>query len=69
MAEALARGYGNITLRTCAHIPWNAPFYATCDFAVSEPTSAFQRYVVETEDLLLLQKYGQRVQMTANLHQ
>ena len=69
MAEALARGYGDITLRTYADVPWNAPFYATCGFVISEPDSAFQRSLVETEDRLLLQRYGRRVQMTANLSQ
>lgn len=69
MTEALARGYGDITLRTYADVPRNAPFYATCGFLIGEPDSAFQRSLVETEDRLLLQRCGRRVQMTANLSQ
>ena len=35
MAEAQHRGYDQLTLRTYAEVPWNAPFYASCGFIES----------------------------------
>lgn len=69
MVEAAARGYKNLTLRTFAEVPWNAPFYATCGFEVSEPELPFQRELAVTEDRLGLAKFGRRVQMTARVSQ
>ncbi|WP_311255897.1 GNAT family N-acetyltransferase [Microbacterium sp. ARD32] len=37
LAQARSRGHQEITLRTYADVPWNAPFYASCGFAVTEP--------------------------------
>ncbi len=64
VAEARRRGYDRITLRTFAEVPWNAPFYASCGFAETEPATAFHRRLVETERRLGLTAYGRRVQMT-----
>ncbi len=67
MAEAQHRGYDQLTLRTYAEVPWNAPFYASCGFIESEPSSDFHRdlIVVELQDGLA--RYGARIQMTAHL--
>lgn len=67
LAEGAARGYRELTLRTYADVPWNAPFYSTCGFTVTEPASGFHRALVETEDRLGLNRWGDRVQMTATL--
>lgn len=65
--EARDRGYTRMTLRTYAEIPWNAPFYASCGFLESIPETPFQRGLVETEASLGLDRYGRRVQLTAEL--
>lgn len=41
--EAKNRGLYRMTLRTFAEVPWNAPFYATCGFVESDPSSDFRR--------------------------
>ncbi|MDF2508616.1 MAG: family N-acetyltransferase [Microbacterium sp.] len=66
-AEAHNLGHRSITLRTFRDVPWNAPFYASCGFAETEPDSPFLRSLVDTETALALFKYGPRVQMTAAL--
>lgn len=60
-------GYRRVDLGTLIDVPWNAPFYASCGFIVSEPESEFHRGLIVTEDALLLSRYGRRVQMTAAL--
>jgi GNAT superfamily N-acetyltransferase len=67
LSEARERGYTRITLRTYAEVPWNAPFYASCGFLESLPETAFQRGLVDTEADLGLDRYGRRLQMTAEL--
>lgn len=66
-SEALSRGREALTLRTYRDVPWNAPFYASCGFAPSIPTSEFHRHLVEVETRLRLEQWGPRVQMTAML--
>lgn len=66
-AAASAHGHGELTLRTYADVPWNAPFYATCGFAVSEPVTPFLKSLVDVEESLGLMRHGARVQMTALL--
>ncbi|MFT4135348.1 GNAT family N-acetyltransferase [Microbacterium sp.] len=66
-AEARARGYERLTLRTFAKVPWNAPFYATCGFVETSPTTEFQLALAAHEDELGLTALGRRVQMTAKL--
>ena len=66
-SEARRRGYKRITLRTFADVPWNAPFYATCGFAESEPDTDFHRRLIEIEQELRLPLYGRRIQMTRQL--
>lgn len=67
LREAHERGYSRITLRTYAEVPWNAPFYATCGFLESLPETAFQRALIDAEAELGIDRYGRRVQMTAEL--
>jgi GNAT superfamily N-acetyltransferase len=67
LAEARERGHSRITLRTYADVPWNAPFYASCGFRVSEPDTPLLRKLVDTETALGLFRHGARVQMTAPL--
>ncbi len=62
--EARRRGYAQVTLRTFADVPWNAPFYASCGFVESAADSEFHRRLVETEKALRLEAHGPRVQMT-----
>lgn len=66
-SEAASRGHRALTLRTYRDVPWNAPFYATCGFAESAPTTAFLKQLVDVETELGLDRYGARVQMTAQL--
>lgn len=67
LAEARRRGHAEITLRTYSEVPWNAPFYASCGFVVSEPATPLLRGLVQVETDLGLFAYGPRVQMTASL--
>jgi len=67
MAEAHARGYDRLTLRTYADVPWNAPFYAKLGFAIEEPATAFHRALVAVEERLGLDHHGRRVQMGIGL--
>lgn len=67
LQEARERGYTRVTLRTYADIPWNAPFYASCGFLESIPETPFQRGLLDTETTLGLDRYGRRIQMTAEL--
>jgi len=66
-AHAAARRYSEITLRTYVDVPWNAPFYETCGFRRSEPTSPFHKRLVDVESRLGLERYGARIQMTLQL--
>lgn len=65
--EAARRGHAEMTLRTYADVPWNAPFTATVGFQPSQPATAFHRKLLEVEAGLGLDRYGRRVQMTAEL--
>lgn len=65
--EARNRGHRRITLRTYRDVPWNAPFYASCGFVVSEPDTPLLLSLIETERALGLFDHGVRVQMTAEL--
>lgn len=65
--QAAGHGFSEMTLRTYADIAWNAPFYATCGFRVTDPDTAFRRELVDVEAELGLADLGARVQMTAPL--
>lgn len=64
---ARERGYSQISLRTYADVPWNAPFYATAGFVEEEPTTAFHRSIIDTEAEYGLARYGRRVHMVVPL--
>lgn len=65
--EARARGFARLTLRTFADVAWNAPFYATCGFVETVPTTPFQHRLVEVENRLGLERHGRRILMEARL--
>jgi predicted GNAT superfamily acetyltransferase len=67
MAEAGKRGYDELTVRTYADVPWNAPFYGTCGFTETEPVTDFHRRLASLEKELGLDRYGRRIQMTVQL--
>ena len=64
---AAERGHRDLTLRTYADVPWNAPFYATCGFVESAPDAPFLRELAAEETRAGLDRWGRRVQMTAQL--
>lgn len=66
-AEATARRHSELTLRTYADVPWNAPFYASCGFVETAPDTDALRRLVAVEERLGLLQHGRRVQMTAPL--
>ena len=65
--EARRRGYWSISLRTFADVPWNGPFYARTGFVETKPATDFHKHLAEVEELIGLDLYGRRVQMTAAL--
>lgn len=67
LTESRHRGHAEITLRTYADVPWNAPFYASCGFVVTEPETPSLRDLIQVETALGLLEFGPRVQMTALL--
>ncbi|WP_309491575.1 MULTISPECIES: GNAT family N-acetyltransferase [unclassified Microbacterium] len=67
LAEARRRGHPRVSLRTYADVPWNAPFYASCGFIVTEPDTPLLRSLIRIETDLGLFEHGHRVQMTAVL--
>jgi GNAT superfamily N-acetyltransferase len=67
--QARARGYSQISLRTYADVPWNAPFYATLGFVEEEPAAPFHQSLPAIEVKHGLDRYGRRIQMTAPLTQ
>ena len=66
LEEAARRGHDRVTLRTYADVPWNAPFYARLGFVESEPETDFLRALVTVETDLGLERYGRRVQLSAD---
>jgi GNAT superfamily N-acetyltransferase len=65
--EAHLRGHKQLTLRTFADVPWNAPFYKKCGFAETEPETPFHLDLLVAEEKLGLSTLGKRVQMTLRL--
>lgn len=63
--HAQERGYAQLSLRTYADVPWNAPFYERAGFVEEEPATDFHRSLVHTEVQLGLDRYGRRAQMVA----
>lgn len=67
VAEVAKRGYGRISLRTFADVPWNAPFYARHGFRETESETDFERHLVAVEEELGLPGFGRRVLMIREL--
>ncbi|MDQ0612487.1 GNAT superfamily N-acetyltransferase [Microbacterium sp. W4I4] len=67
MSSAAERGHTEMTLRTYADVPWNAPFYASCGFTETAPETEALRRLIEVEERLGLFEHGRRIQMTASL--
>lgn len=67
MRESRSRGYSELTLRTYADLPWNAPFYLSLGFEESPPRGRFLQGLVLSERAEGLERYGRRVQMTVQL--
>lgn len=67
ITAARERGHPHMTLRTYAQLPWNAPFYASCGFVVTQPETPFQRALIDAEARMGLDRYGPRVQMAVAL--
>jgi len=67
MHEARGLGYAELTLRTYADLPWNAPFYRGLGFTETAPNCAFLMELEDAERAEGLEQYGRRVQMTAPL--
>ncbi|MBG6060065.1 GNAT superfamily N-acetyltransferase [Cryobacterium sp. MP_M3] len=65
--EALRRRFSEITLRTFAEIPWNAPFYTDCGFVETEPATAFHIDLLNAEIKAGSASYGRRIQMVCTL--
>jgi GNAT superfamily N-acetyltransferase len=62
------QGFDEVTLRTFADVPWNAPFYARHGFAVLEPEPAWMAPLRATEERIGLLRQGTRVAMVRSLH-
>ena len=67
MHAARERGHDELTLRTYAELPWNAPFYRSLGFVPSSPRGTFLLGLVEAERAEGLERFGSRVQMTVSL--
>jgi GNAT superfamily N-acetyltransferase len=65
-SESRHRGSKRVTLRTFADVPWNAPFYSTCDFIERDPDSDFLRNLLAAEQQQGL-GHGRRIQMNFDL--
>lgn len=65
--EARERGYVDLTLRTYADVAFNAPFYARLGFEESQPATAFQLALIDSENKVRLDRVGRRIQMTKPL--
>ena len=66
LRDAGERGFRAVTLRTFSDVPWNAPFYERCGFAVlAESPTAFHDHLVGVEERLGLMRAGARVLMVA----
>jgi len=68
MPDALAaRGARQVTLRTFADVPWNAPFYARHGYVVLDPLPDHLHPLAETEERMGVTSLGRRVAMVRDL--
>ena len=65
--EARWAGYDALSLCTYRDVPWNAPFYASLDFAPVERLAAYQQRLRDHEVALGLDAAGARVVMERRL--
>lgn len=66
-AEAAARGFDRVTLRTFADIAWNGPFYARLGFTELVPDPAWMAPMLDAEERIGLPQSGRRVAMVRHL--
>ena len=66
-AEAAARGFDRVTLRTFADIAWNGPFYARLGFTELVPDPAWMAPMLQAEARIGLPQAGRRVAMVRHL--
>ncbi|MGO4343350.1 GNAT family N-acetyltransferase [Pedococcus sp. 2YAF34] len=64
---AAEQGAREVTLRTFADVPWNAPFYARHGFVVLAPEPAWMAPLQEAEERVGLPRQGTRVAMVRHL--
>lgn len=64
---ASAQGFGQVTLRTFADVPWNAPFYARHGFVLLETEPPWMAPLQEAEERVGLTRQGTRVAMVRPL--
>lgn len=67
LLRARLAGAQEISLRTFAEVPFNAPFYARLGFAVTEPATPFELELLAAEERTGLAAQGRRVQMSCRL--
>jgi len=65
---AAQQGCGELTLRTFADVPWNAPFYARHGFELLEPEPEWMVPLRAAEERIGLPRQGTRVAMVRHLH-
>jgi GNAT superfamily N-acetyltransferase len=66
-AELFRCGASEVTLRTYADVPWNAPFYAQHGYVELDPLPAHLRPLADTEEQMGLPRHGRRVAMVRDL--
>jgi GNAT superfamily N-acetyltransferase len=64
--EVARRGGREVTLRTYADVPWNAPWYARHGYVVVDPPTAHAA-VLAAEERYGMRRYGARVSMRLDL--
>ena len=65
--ELARRGGREVTLRTYADVPWNAPFYARHGYVELDPLPAHLLPFAHTEERMGLPRHGRRVAMVRDL--
>ncbi len=65
--ELAGRGASEVTLRTYADVPWNAPFYARHGYVELDPLPAHLQPLADTEKRMGLMRHGRRVAMVCDL--
>ncbi len=66
-AELVARGAREVTLRTYADVPWNAPFCARHGYVELDPLPAWLEPMRQTELRMGMERHGRRIAMVRDL--